>query len=179
MEIPKVMFDSWHASVHVFFSEVLHQETVQGEFSHFSKVVEGNMERQLSPDTSLGQILLFMTWETQLRKYAFLNTTTTDTKGSVQFSSLSHVRLFATHGLQHARPPCPSPTRRVYPNSSPLSRWCHPTISSSVVRFSSCPQSFPTSGSFQMSQFFASGGQSIIVSASASKLDKNTAMVII
>ena len=89
MEISKVMFDSWHASVHVFFSEVLHQETVQGEFSHCSKVVEGNMERQLSPDTSLGQILLFMTWETQLRKYAFLNTTTTDTKGSVQFSSVT------------------------------------------------------------------------------------------
>ena len=70
------------------------------------------------------------------------------------------------HGLQHARPPCPSPTPRVYPNSYPLSRWCHPTISSSVVPFSSCPQSFPASGSFLMSQLFASGGQNIGVSAS-------------
>ena len=72
------------------------------------------------------------------------------------------------HGLQHARPPCPSPTSRVDSNSCPLSRWCHPTISSSVIRFSSCLQSFPTSGAFQMSQFFASGGQRIGVSASAS-----------
>ena len=64
------------------------------------------------------------------------------------------------HGLQHSRPPCPSPTPGVYSNSCPLSCWCHPTISSSVVPFSSCLQSFPTSGSFQMSQFFTSGGQS-------------------
>ena len=70
------------------------------------------------------------------------------------------------HELQHARPPCLSPTLRVYPNSCPLSRWSHPTISSSAVPFSSCPQSFPASGSFQMSQLFASGGQSIGVSAS-------------
>ena len=77
------------------------------------------------------------------------------------------------HGLQHARPPCPSPTPRVYSNSCPLSRWCHPTISSSVVPFSSHLQSFPASGSSQMSQFFASGGQSIGVSASASVLPIN------
>ena len=70
------------------------------------------------------------------------------------------------HGLQHARPPCPSPTPGVYSNSSPLSRWYQPAISSSVVPFSSCPQSFPASGSFQMSQFFTSGGQSTGVSAS-------------
>ena len=70
------------------------------------------------------------------------------------------------HGLQHTRPPCPSPTPGVYANSGSLSQWCHPTISSSVVRFSSCLQSFPASGSFQMSQFFASGGQSIGVLAS-------------
>ena len=75
-------------------------------------------------------------------------------------------------GLQHARPPCPSPTPRVYSNSCPLSWWCHPTILSSVVPFS-CLQSFPASGSFQMSQFFASGGQSIGVSASASVLPMN------
>ena len=77
------------------------------------------------------------------------------------------------HGLQHARPPCPSPTPEVYSNSCPLSRWCHQTISSSVVPFSACPQSFPASGSFQMSQLFTSGGQTIGVSASASVLPMN------
>ena len=78
------------------------------------------------------------------------------------------------HGLQHTRPPCPSPTPRVYSNPCPLSRWCHPTISSSVIPFSSCLQSFPTSGSLQMSQLFTSGGQSIGVSASTSVLPMNT-----
>ena len=78
------------------------------------------------------------------------------------------------HELQHDRPPCPSPTPRVYSNSCPLSRWCHPAISSSVVPFSSCPQSLPASGSFSMSQLFAWGGQSIGVSASASVLPMNT-----
>ena len=93
----------------------------------------------------------------------------------VQFSSvqsLSCVWLFVTHGLQHTRLPCPSPPPEAYSNSSPLRRWCHPTISSSVVPFS-CPQSFPASGSFQMSQFFPSSGQSIGVSASASVLPMN------
>ena len=75
---------------------------------------------------------------------------------------------FRPHGLQHARPPCPSPTPGVHPNSCPLSRWCHPAISSSAVPFFSCLQSFLVSGSFQMSQLFASGGQSIGVSASKS-----------
>ena len=69
------------------------------------------------------------------------------------------------YGLQHTRPPCPSPPPGVHSNSCALSQWCHPTISSSLVPFSSCLQSFPASGSFQMSQFFASGGQSIGVSA--------------
>ena len=78
-----------------------------------------------------------------------------------------------SHGLQHARPPCPSPTPGVYPNPCPLSQWCHPTISSSVVPFSSCPQSFPASGSFPMSQLFTSGGQSIGASASALVLPMN------
>ena len=77
------------------------------------------------------------------------------------------------HGLQHARPPCPSPTPGVYSNSCPLSWWCHPTISPSVILFSSCLQPFPASGSFQMSQFFASGGQRIGVSASTSVLPMN------
>ena len=74
------------------------------------------------------------------------------------------------HGLQHSRPLCPSPTPGVYPNSCPLSRWCHPTISSSVVPFSSRLQSFPASGSFQMSQLLTSGGPRIGVSASTSGL---------
>ena len=74
------------------------------------------------------------------------------------------------HGLQHARPPCPSPTPGAYSNSCPLSQWCHATISSSVVPFTSHLQSFPASGSFQMSQLFTSDGQSIAVSASASVL---------
>ena len=78
------------------------------------------------------------------------------------------------HELQHTRPPCPSPTPGVHPNPCPLSHWCHPTISSSVIPFSSCTQSFPASGSFPMSQLFASGGQSIGVSASASVLPMNT-----
>ena len=94
-----------------------------------------------------------------------------------QFSSvqsLSHVRLFVPHELQHARPPCPSSTSRVHPNPCPESRWCHATISSSVVPFSSCPQSFQASESFQMSQLFTSGGQSIGVSASTSVLPMNT-----
>ena len=69
--------------------------------------------------------------------------------------SLSRVHLLQPHGLQHARPPCPSPTPGVYSDSCPLSRWCHPAISSSVIPFSSCLQSFPASGSFPMSQFFA------------------------
>ena len=77
-------------------------------------------------------------------------------------------------GLQHARPPCPSPTPGVYPNSCPLSQWCHPTISSSVIPFSSCTLSFTASGSFLMSQLFTSGGQSVGVSASKSALPMNT-----
>ena len=81
---------------------------------------------------------------------------------------------FQPHESQHTRPPCPSPTPGVYSSSCPLSRWCHPTISSSVIPFSSCPQSFPTAGSFQMSQLFASGGQTIGVSASTSVPPMNT-----
>ena len=87
-----------------------------------------------------------------------------------QFSSVAQscLTLCDHHGLQHARPPCPSPTPRVHPNPCPLSQWCHPTISSSEVPFSSCSQYFPASGSFQMRQLFKSCGQSIGVSASTS-----------
>ena len=91
----------------------------------------------------------------------------------VQFSWSVMSNSLQPHGLQHARLPCPSPTPGVCSNSCPLSRWCHPAISSSVVPFSSCLQSSPASGSFPMSQFFASGGQSIRVSALASVLLMN------
>ena len=94
-----------------------------------------------------------------------------------QFSSvqsLSRVRLFVIHELQHSRPPCLSPTPGVYSNSCPLSRWCHPASSSSVVPFSSCPQSLPASESFPMGQLFTWGGQSTGVSASASFLPKKS-----
>ena len=88
---------------------------------------------------------------------------------------LSCVQLFATpYELQHTRPPCPSPTPGVHSNSCPSSWWCHPASSSSVVPFSSCPQSLPASGSFPMCQLFPWGGHSIGVSASASVLPKNT-----
>ena len=91
----------------------------------------------------------------------------------VQFSHSVMSSSLRPHEPQHTRPPCPSPTPRAYPNSCPLSRWCHPTISSSLLPFSSCPQSFPASGSFPVSHLFASGGQSIGVSASTSVLPMN------
>ena len=93
---------------------------------------------------------------------------------SVQFSSSVMSVSLSPHESQHARPPCPSPTSGVYSNSCPSSQWCHPVISSSVVPFSSCPQSLPSSGSFPMSELFAWGGQSTGVSASASALPMNT-----
>ena len=92
---------------------------------------------------------------------------------SVQFSHSVMSDSLWPHGPQHARPPCPSPTPRVYSNSCPSSRWCHPTISSSVIPFSSHPQSFPASESFLMSQLFTSCGQRIGVLASASVLPTN------
>ena len=87
-------------------------------------------------------------------------------KASVQFSHSVLSDFLQPHGLQHSRLPCASPTPRAYSNSRPSSQWCHPTISSSVISFSFCLQSFPPSGSFQMSQFFTSGGQSIEASTS-------------
>ena len=93
---------------------------------------------------------------------------------SVKFSRSVVSNSLCPHESQHTRPPCPSPTPGVYSNSCPSSQWCHPAISSSVVPFSSCPQSLPASGSFPMSQLFAWGGQSIEVSALASGLPMNT-----
>ena len=92
---------------------------------------------------------------------------------SVQFSHSFVSDSLWPHEPQHTRPPCPSPTPGVHPNPCPLSQWCHPTISSSVIPFSSCPQYFPASGYFQMSQLFASGGQSTGVSASTSVIPMN------
>ena len=92
---------------------------------------------------------------------------------SVQFSRSVMSEFLWPHGLQHARLPCPSSTPRAYSNSCTLSQWCHPTISSCVIPFSSCPQSFLASGSFQISQFFTSGGQIFRVSTSASLLPVN------
>jgi len=97
----------------------------------------------------------------------------TKSLSSVQFSCSVVSNSLRPHESQHTRPPCPSPTPRVHPNPCPSSQWCHPTISSSVIPLSSCPQSFPACGSFQMSQLFASGGQSTGVSASASVLPMN------
>ena len=107
---------------------------------------------------------------------AFMRSTVNSKEGinSVQFSRSVVSDSLRPHGLQHARPPCPTPTPTVYSNSCPFSWWCHPTISSSVVPFSSHLQSFPASGSFQMSQLFPSGGQSIGVSRSTSVLPMNT-----
>ena len=93
---------------------------------------------------------------------------------SVQFSQSVVSDSLWPHGLQHARPPCPSPTPGVHSDSRPSTQWCHPAISSSVIPFSFCPQSLPASQSFPMSQLFACGGQSTGVSALASFLPKNT-----
>ena len=114
--------------------------------------------------TCIAQLLLMII------AIVFISSDPQSVKCSVQFSCSVMSDSLQPHGLQHARPPCPSPTPRVYSDSCPLSRWCHPTISFSVVPFSSCLQSFPASGCFPMSQFITSGGQSVGVSASASVL---------
>ena len=100
-------------------------------------------------------------------KKKYIHWSTVQFSCSVMSNSLRH------HEPQHARPPCPSPTPEIHPNPCPLSWWCHPAILSSVIPFCSCPQFSPASGSFQMSQLFASGGQSIGVSASTSVLSMN------
>ena len=103
-------------------------------------------------------------WTSSLKHSLFSAISTSQFSCSVMSDSLQ------PHGLQHARPSCPSPTPRVYSNSCPSTQWCHPTISTSVIPFSSSRQSFPESGSFLMSHFFTSGGQSIGASASTSVL---------
>ena len=121
------------------------------------------------PDCSRAEVLFFITLNTPKSIAWYIR----DSRVSVQFSLSVMSDTLQPHESQHARPPCPSPTPRVYTNSCPLSQWCHPAISSSVVPFSSCPQSFPASGSFPVSQLFTSDGQSIGVSASASVLSIN------
>ena len=122
--------------------------------------------------TFLFYLLLHLWYQTQCwcmyvrHNYSVINS-------SFQFSPSVVSDSLWPHGLQHARPPCPSPTPGVYSNSCALKQWCHPTISSSVGPVSSCHQSFPASGSFQMSQLLASGGQSTTVSASTSVLPMN------
>ena len=120
-------------------------------------------------------VLIVLEWDSLCKNWSSVFTIYTvcfiTLFSSVQ--SLSCFRLLWPHGLQHARLPCPSPTPRVYSNSCPLSQWCHPTSLSSVIPFSSHLQSFPASGSFQMSQLFISGGRSIGVSASTSVLPMN------
>ena len=135
-------------------------------YSHFSPWGKWDTERSNNPP-KLHIWLVENNWSSKFNHWIIFS--------SVQFSSVAQsCPTLRPHGLQHARLPCPSPTSRTYSHSCPLSWWCHPTISSSVVPFSSCPQSFPSSGSFQMSrQFFASGGQSIGVSPSASVLPMN------
>ena len=112
--------------------------------------------------------LLYIKVTSWVKKYKLLASLS-----SVQFNHSVMSDSLWLHGLKHARPPCPLSTPRAYSNSCPLSRWYHPTISSSAIPFSSCLQSFPATGSFPMSQFLLSGGQSTGVSASASVLQMN------
>ena len=113
------------------------------------------------------------TWATNRQRRQLVRLEIPHVLWSVQFSHSVMSDSLQPHGLQHARPPCPSQTPGAYSNSCPLSGWCHPIISSSVMPFSTHLQSFPVSGTFQMSQFFTSGGQSIGVSASTSVLSVN------
>ena len=122
----------------------------------------------------MSRYLPSMVWENHTEYFYKLFSDMSFCISSVQFSRSVVCNSLRAHELQHARPPCPSPTPRVHPNPCPSSWWCHSAISSSVVPFSSCPQPFPVAGSFPVSQFFPSGSQNIGVSASASVLPMNT-----
>ena len=127
-----------------------------------------------------GSLCVIWTWleffSFYISKYFFGSSLSQDLVilSSVQFSHSVVSDSLWPHERQHTRPPCSWPTPGVHPNSCPLSQWCHPTISSCVIPFSSCPQSFPAWGSFPMSQLLTSGGQSVGVSASISVLPMNT-----
>ena len=127
-----------------------------------------------TPWTKVPGGLQSMGLQTVGHDWATTHNTAQNIHSSVQFSHSVVFDSFRPHQPQYTRPPCPSPAPGVYPNSCPSSQWCHPAISSSVVPFSSCPQSLPATGSFPMSQLFTWGGQSIGVSASASVLPMNT-----
>ena len=134
----------------------------KGMVCHF--LLQGSQARDRTQVSSTGMLILYC-WPTRETLQSMLN--------SVQFSRSVMSDSLWPHGLQHARLPCPSPNPWVCSNSCPLSRWCHPTISSSVFPFFSCLQSFPPSEAFPMSQFFAWGGQSIGASASRSVVSLN------
>ena len=135
----------------------LSSQTIPGSFSLFALQKEGHRATELPdsitglPDTSLW---LFLKWCKRKKNQ------------SVQFSLSVVSNSLRPHEPQHVRPPCPSPTPRVHSDSRPSSQWCHPAVSSSVIPFSSCPQSLPALGSFPISQLFPWGGQSIGLSAS-------------
>ena len=135
------------------------------------KLVDGSTVNKKPPRLVIFILHHVFFWELQANQWPFIYICSVS---SVQFSHSVMFNSLWPHESQHTRPPCPSPTPRVYPNLCPLSRWCHPSISTSVVPFSSCPQSFPASGSFQRSQLFTSGGPNIGVSASTSVLPMNT-----
>ena len=140
------------------------------EFSGTFERLLGTSHRTIVDSFSRGEIKIF---KESTKKTLEITMWKELTKWLVQFGHSVVSDSLRPQGRQHARPPWPSPTPGVYSNSCPLSWWCHPTISSSVIPFSSCLQSFPASGSFQMSQFYASSGQSIGVSASALVLPIN------
>ena len=142
--------------------------SVQSTSCEISGWIKHKLESRLPGEISVPQICRW--YHPYGRKQKGTKEPPDEGESSVQFSNSVVSNCLWPHGLQHARLPCPSPTPGAYSNSYPSSWWCHPTILSSVIPFSSCLQSFPASGSFPMSQFFASGGQRIGVSASASSL---------
>ena len=147
------------------------EDPMEKEMATHSSILAGEIPRAKEPGglQSLGSQRVRHDWVTEHASYILT------VVHSVQFSSVAQsCPTLRPHELQHARHPCPSPTPGVHSNSCPLSRWHHPAISSSVVPFSSCPQSLPASATFPVSQLFTSGGQSIGVSASASVLPMNT-----
>ena len=156
-------------------------QTIAQSYSHQNSMVLTWKQTQRSTEQNRVQKWTQLWWlvnRQQRRQEHTTRKTVSSINGAgktLQFSSVALLcpTLWDPHGLQHTRPPCPSPTPGACSNPCPSSWWCYPTISSSIIPFSSCPQSFPASGSFQMSQLFTSGGQSIGVSASTSALPMN------